>query len=358
MSIFNKKENDKDKLNPELEQEQEEKEKKLPGLLGKAKSALVNAVDQNADGSLDMKDVALLAGSVGSAAKKAASSAKLGAVQGGDQFGNWMDQAKRDKELKALRPIFEEDLESPEFAITKMIRVAEIDKRHAESELCNGSVGFWSEYKDMKVLNIYTDKADMFGLTYYPDRNGEIYYVDPFDRDHYIALDDYFHYLKVARVNELQRIAQDLGAKHFRVTYKENKKSEMEKHQKGKLAGAHKAAVASGTAEAESDYSERNSSTLEIAAEMECIGHDPVEPKLVYFQKDDSIKNLIRLRMSDNTVKHQKFTLSCSESSGIRMNDAAKIDAALQAMKCSVSASISSKLQSEARRYFEYEIDF
>lgn len=352
MSLFKKGEDN----HPELEQEREEK--KRPNIFGKAKSAVINAIDQNADGSFDMNDITLLAENMGATAKKAASAAKLGAVQGGDKIGSWMDQTKREKELKALAPIFEEDLESPEFTITKMIRVAEMDKRHAESELCNGSVGFWSEYKDMKVLNIYTDKADMFGLTYYPDRNGEIYYVDPFDRDHYIALDGYFHYLKVARVNELQRIAQDLGAKHFRVTYKENKKSEMEKHQKGKLAGAHKAAGASGTAEAESDYSERNSSTLEIAAEMECIGHDPVEPKLVYFQKDDSIKNLIRLRMSDNTVKHQKFTLSCGESSGIRMNDAAKIDAALQAMKCSVSASISSKLQSEARRYFEYEIDF
>jgi len=361
MGLFGKKDINKEDHSLELDQEPDEK--KRPSIFGKAKSALVNAVDQNADGSLDMKDVALLAGSMGSAAKKAASNAKLGAVQGGDKLGNWMDQAKREKELKALKPIFEEDLESPEFSISKLIRIAEMDKKHAESEYCKGSIGFWSigflpERKEWKVLNIYTDKADMFGLTYYPDRNGEIYYVDPFDRDHYIALDDYFHYLKVARVNELQRIAQDLGAKHFRVTYKENKKSEMEKHQKGKLAGAHKAAGASGTTEAESDYSERNSSTLEIAAEMECIGHDPVEPKLVYFQKDDSIKNLIRLRMSDNTVKHQKFTLSCSESSGIRMNDAAKIDAALQAMKCSVSASISSKLQSEARRYFEYEIDF
>ena len=119
-----------------------------------------------------------------------------------------------------------------------------------------------------------------------------------------------------------------------------------------------KEAETSGTVGTEPGYSERHSFTIEIAAEMECIGHDPVEPKLVYFQKDDSIKNLICLRMSDNTVKHQKFTLSCSESSGIRMNDAAKIDAALQAMKCNANANVSSKVQSEARRYFEYEIDF
>ena len=135
-------------------------------------------------------------------------------------------------ELKSLRPIFEDDLDSPEFALSKIIRVADIDKKHAESEVCNGSIGYISEHKDVRILNIYTDKADMYGITYYPDRDSEIYYVDPFDRDRYVALDDYFHYLKVARVNELQRIAQDLGAKHFRVTYKEDLKSEIENNQK------------------------------------------------------------------------------------------------------------------------------
>lgn len=126
----------------------------------------------------------------------------------------------------------------------------------------------------------------------------------------------------------------------------------------GIIKGGQKALKASEMGDAERSISEKKSSTIEIATEMECIVHDPVEPKLVYFQKDDSIKNLIRLRMSDNTVKHQKFTLSCSQSSGIRENDAAKIDAALASMKYSLKASVTAKAQNEARRCFEYEIDF
>lgn len=350
MGFFNK----EDDQNTEFEVEG----KKRPNVFGRAKSALINAVDQNSDGSFDMNDVTLLADNMSVAAKKAASVAKKNAKQGGEHLGSWLDQTKRDMELKSLRPFFEDDLDSPEFALSKIIRVAEIDKKHAESEVCNGSIGFISEHKDVKILNIYTDKADMYGITYYPDRDSEIYYVDPFDRDRYVALDDYFHYLKVARVNELQRIAQDLGAKHFRVTYKEDLKSEIENNQKGTIKGAQKALKSSGTLEAEHNMCEMNSSTIEIAAEMECIGHTPIEPKLVYFQKDDSIKNLIRLRMSDNTVKHQKFTLYCSQSSGIRENDAIKIDAALTALKYSSKANITVKAQSEARRFFEYEIDF
>ena len=333
-------------------------EKKVPNFFGRAKSALINAVDQNDDGSFDMKDVSVLADNMGSAAKKAASAAKQNAKQGGEQLGNWLDQTKRDMELKSLRPIFEEDLDSPEFAMTKMIRVAEIDKKHAESEVCSGSIGFISEQKGVTIINIYTDKADLYGLAYYPDKESEIYYVDPYDRDRYVALDDYFHYLKVARVNELQRIAQDLGARHFRVTYKEDLKAEIENHQKAGFKGNQKKYKANEAVEVERSMSEKSSSTIEIAAEMECIGHDPIEPKLVYFQKDDSIKNLIRLRMSDNTVKHQKFSLYCSQSSGIRVNDAAKIDAALTAMKYSAKASVTERAQNEARRYFEYEIDF
>ena len=62
--------------------------------------------------------------------------------------------------------------------------------------------------------------------------------------------------------------------------------------------------------------------------------------------------------MSDNAVKHQKFSLYYSHSSGIKVNDAVKIDLALKAMKYSTKASVTSQAQSEARRFFEYEISF
>ncbi len=55
----------------------------------------------------------------------------------------------------------------------------------------------------------------------------------PTDRDNYISLDEYFNYLRIVRINELQRAAQSLGAKHFKVTYKEEQTSSSEN--KGKL---------------------------------------------------------------------------------------------------------------------------
>ena len=38
-----------------------------------------------------------------------------------------------------------------------------------------------------------------------------------------------FLYLKIARIRELQKIVQDLGAKHFRVTYKEENVPEIQR---------------------------------------------------------------------------------------------------------------------------------
>ena len=84
----------------------------------------------------------------------------------------------------------------------------------------------------------------------------------------------------------------------------------------------------------------------------------PVEPKLVYFKKDPQILNLVSLRMSDNPLTHQVYTLVLSNSSGIKVKDAIKIDAALSAMKCSGNATLTSEAESESRRFFEYEIDF
>ena len=48
--------------------------------------------------------------------------------------------------------------------------------------------------------------------------------MDPYKPGVYVSLDSYFTYLKKNRVNELELIAQDLGAKSFRVTFKEHQK--------------------------------------------------------------------------------------------------------------------------------------
>ena len=184
-----------------------------------------------------------------------------------------------------------------------------------------------------------------------------MYYINPSDRDHYIALDEYFDYLRIARVNELQKIAQDLGAKYFKVTYLEEKKTLSSHSLKAQGKGILKK-TGKINADAEHSDSEKMYSKSEVVAEMHCVGHDPIEPKLVYFNNNQTIRNLINLRMADNTMTSQKIMINCSNTSGIKTKDAIKIDAALKSMKCSGNTTMVSEAQSEERRVFMYEIEF
>lgn len=93
------------------------------------------------------------------------------------------------------------------------------------------------------------------------------------DRNSYIALEEYFSYLKLVRVGELQKTAQDLGAKYFKVTLKENNMSHSKKETKAK----EKAKIVSvkESAEGKMDVTTSEASSLEVAAEMQCVGHPP-----------------------------------------------------------------------------------
>ena len=147
-------------------------------------------------------------------------------------------------------------------------------------------------------------------------------------------------------------IAQDLGAKYFRVTYKEEQTSFSEKKAK-----AHFKAAATG--DAEHTHSEKKYSTVEIAAEMSFPGHEPIKPQLKYLQRDPSIQTLIAMRMNENSpLINQKFMLKLSNTSGLKEKDAVKIDAILKGLKCSGNTTVESEAKNESRRFLEYDIRF
>lgn len=311
--------------------------------LSKTKNALTNAIDQNDDGKFDMQDISDIADSVSSNVKNSTQTIKNSA---------------REKvlalELKSLKPIFEETLYSADFFLPKFIRITDRDKKYAESEVCQGSIGYFTEPKGIRLVNIFRDSITSFGISFYPDESSEFYYIDPSDRDRYIALDNYFNYLKIERISELQTLAQSLGAKYFKVTYKEEQTSFSEKQVKS-------CNNISEVTSLDFDHSsiEKKYSTIEIAAEMNCPGHEPVMPMLKYLQRDPSVKSLISMRMDKTSpLSHQKFMIQLSNSSGIKESDAAKIDAVLKSMKCSSNTTVASEAKNESRRYLDYEIDF
>ena len=312
----------------------------------KAKDAVVNTVDQNGDGKLGLDDVSAVTDTVKAALKESS-----------DRWSEKQEQRRREKELETLRPLFESDVDKPDFSLPKLIRIAKMDDKHAQSEVCKNSIGYTFPGKDMDVLTIYPGHIEYFNLRFHQELGDGLYYVDPADRDYYIALNDYYNYLKIQRISELQTIARDLGAKSFSVIYKEYQKSASELNVQGKAnlkAGKKQGA----TIDAAHHSRENSFSKIEVAAKMEFIGHEAQRPTLKYFKKDPQIQTLVDLRMGDNTLKHQVYTLELSNSSGIKYEDAVKIDSAIKEMNASSKISVASEALNEARRIFEYEIDF
>ena len=76
-------------------------------------------------------------------------------------------------------------------------------------------------------------------------------------------------------------------------------------------------------------------------------------------KKEINILNLIEMRMDPlSPLQQQRISIEMINSSGIKVKDAAKIDAMMNAMKISGKTSIVSEAQTEARRILEYEIEF
>lgn len=316
---------------------------KAKELAGKVVDKTKEMIDRNDDGKLDMEDVSVVADAVSEGVMKGAA-AMLEAA----------DNSRKEMELKLLNPIFEHTLQETDFLMSKLIRVTDRDKRHTESDVCQGSIGYLLDKGGLRIVNIFNDSIDAFGLTFYPNVYSEFYYVNPTDRDNYISLDNYFEYMKTVRVNELQRVAQDLGAKHFKVTYKEEN-AYFSNNKSNAGAKVNKAKEA----EASFELEETKSSKTYVAAEMNLEGHDPVEPKLVYLAKDDSVNTLIHMRMTEGSKFHShKISIKLSSASGIKESDAIKIDAVLKGLKVVGNATVANEVRNESRRSLEYEIDF
>lgn len=303
----------------------------------------IKAIDQDDDGKFNISDVSIIAGNVGNVAKKGAN-----AVAGGAH------NAAEELERKVLAPLFLDDLTDVDFMMPKLVRIMDRDKKHAESEVCKGSIGFTQTPKGYTIVNIFRDSLDAFNLSFYPGAGVGFYYVDPIERDAYIALDDYFRYLKLARITELQVIAQSLGAKHFKITYKEERKTFSEVSALGDAKATKNANVNAERIKNHTEYE-----NIKVAAEMSFPGQEPTMPDIKYLQNDPNVKSLIQMRMNEaSPLLEQHFEVHLSMTSGMKEQDAAKVDAILKALKCSGNMTLESEVKNEERRVLEYDIKF
>lgn len=295
------------------------------------------------------------ASSVADATKTAFTNVSESIKENNQQISEQIDKAIYEKDKKRLCPFFEEDLRNENFSMPAMIRIVDYDKRR-DNKACQGAIGFETNTKDMKVLNIYSEFVPMLNLRFYPHVKESVYYIDPCYKNLYISLDDYFAYLKKVRVDELQTVAQDLGAKQVTITLKEQKKSLTSKNAKGSIGGRGISASANTTT--------RNNEllNLEVAAKVDFVGKDnPIEPNLVYFKNESDVNALIKMRLNPenrNNILSKTYSFLYSNTSGIKVNEAVKIDEALSHMNYNAGYSIVNEALSESRTILEYSIQF
>ncbi|MGM9948358.1 hypothetical protein [Floccifex sp.] len=240
-----------------------------------------------------------------------------------------------------------------------MIRIIPSDKRKNLIG-CEHAIGF-TKIKPLNILEMYVNKVSEFDYTFYPSAEDSIYYVDPFNPNHFIDLEYYFAMVKKAKVNELKNIAFSLGAKHFSVTFKVERANFVKK----KVEGSHKKEAkiekikVQEKEEAKYQYGKDDYESIEIGAEMYLNGGEPQMPELQYFKNDEDIISLINMRMSKiNPIHSMSYDLKYSNSSQINQNIAIKIDEALSQFKMSGTLSALEQVKREQRTIMNYKIDF
>ncbi|MCI6076814.1 hypothetical protein [Catenibacterium mitsuokai] len=273
------------------------------------------------------------------------------AVVAAQNLAEVINKGKNSWNLKRLKPIFLNDLNGMQ--CSRLVRIVEREKKF-DIDVCEGSIGYWDTCKGEKWMNIFKDSVSKFGLSFYPNDEVNFYYVDPTNKDNYIVLDEYFYRLKQARVSELQKIAQDLGAKYFKVTYMKEKTTLSKKSANGK-GSIHK----KGNGSAQMNATEQKYDRMDIAAEMSFPGHEPVMPHVRYLKYDPNILNLIEMRMdTKGPINHQILNIKLSSSSGLKETDAVKVDMILKSLKMAGNTTVSSEAKNEAKSILKYEIDF
>ena len=147
------------------------------------------------------------------AAKKIADGsdqARRAVKSGVDIVADKAADTRDDFDRKRLKPVFVNKNTKPIISNNPadptnypLIIVRDMDSAHKNSPVCKNSDGHVDVIGRKKVLTIYPSRVKRFGLEFYPDPNGEVYYVNPINPTQYIYLDDYFAFIRKEKSDPL-----------------------------------------------------------------------------------------------------------------------------------------------------------
>ncbi len=253
--------------------------------------------------------------------------------------------------VSKYNPLFPEKYNSPDFKIPNVIEIVD-DAVRRGIEVCEGAIGWTSEVNGVEVLHLYDEWIKESGIKFVPVAKCDtVYCVDNFDRNRFIRIDSIFAKANEEKLAELENIAYMLGAKSCSIELAEEV-SEIE-HIAAKIEMAHK--KSSGSSQSGSSGKNENRRSSKVTSFFQ--GSDePKEPVLKWFQHDDSIKGLIKMRCSNtNSIRSKVLELKGSSSATMSRKVACAVD---KLLNFKGSASMEKQAVKEQKSKLIFEIEF
>lgn len=303
---------------------------------------------------------------IGSIAKKAAGNigevAATGAKKGIEAASDKYSKAKYNWDMKKYNPLFWDEYNSPDFDRPNMVMIVD-DAQRRDVEVAEGAIGWREDSGGMEILCLYDTKIEESGIVFIPEAVCDsIYYVDRFDENRYIRIDDIFTRSHNEKIAELKHIAHSLGAKRYSVEIIEETKSLTKKAIKkqvknsNKIKGVKLEENASATAEEiKGTYNRRSGQS-----NVKFAGSDnPVRPELKWFRHDDIINRLIDMRMDiNNPIKSDSLILQGSSSATMTQAMAKAIDATVSKIGIKGTTSMQTEAENEKHTKLKFDIEF
>ena len=295
----------------------------------------------------------------------AADKAKAIADDAADRARNANEQAqqmiadtKREIDLRRYNPIFPENMTDPDFAMPRMIVIADEDERK-NIEVCKGAIGWIAKAGGLQVLYLYDTAVSDYGFTFHPyPVLDSIYYEDSHEPSKYVNLSSFFSTMQQEQMAELQSIAASLGAKHCKLTSYEMKKEISLK--KGGMSRKVKVDDLSIKQDASVEVRKENLAESKVEFDVRFEGSDkPVEPRLKWYANDQVIRDLIKSRIDGiNPMKEYNLGLEYKTSESMPIKAAEKVDAALKQLGATMNFEFASEVMDESRRKLSLHIEF
>ncbi|MBQ4618116.1 MAG: hypothetical protein IJB27_07075 [Clostridia bacterium] len=204
----------------------------------------------------------------------------------------------QERRLKKYNPLFPEQYQSESFHIPNIIAIVD-DAVRRDIDVCEGAIGWLDKDSGEEVLCLYDEAVEFSGIQFIPAPIcNAVYYVDRFDRNRFIQADCIFSRTLKEKVDELQHIAECLGARSCLIEMVESSGNLVsnqiavdaeisKKGARGKAAENYGGAMEYGSVNANSRMQNGR-----VEAKFKWF-RSPQHPTLKWFAHDDGILHLV-----------------------------------------------------------------